>query len=217
MASESLPAGVVFDCDGTLADTEPIAARAWREALAEHGYEVTEDDLRAVMGQPYPRTFAHFAARVDLGDPQAFRPQVRDRFRRRLATDLRLYDDAVTTLRALVDHEVPVAVASSSSREHVGIVLELGRLTPLVQVVVGAEDVTRHKPDPEPYLAATAALGLPATACAAVEDTPVGVDAGVAAGLFTVAVVRELFDADQLGAAHRVVERLSLPDLRTRR
>jgi HAD superfamily hydrolase (TIGR01509 family) len=205
----------VFDCDGTLADTEPLADIAWREALADHGYRATDDDFRAVIGSPYERTFAYFAARAPLGDPAGFRPQVRERFRRLLDERLTLHDDAAATLRALVGDGVPVGVASSSSSDHVHRILERSGIAELVTVVVGADDVTDHKPHPEPYLAATAALGAAPERCAAVEDTPVGIEAARAAGLFTVAVLRGPFDRAQLGRAHRVVERVTPASLST--
>lgn len=199
----------MFDCDGTLADTEPLADAAWREALAAFGYEATDDDFRAVIGQPYPTTFAYFAARAPLGDADEFRPRVRDRFRRLLDAELRLHPDAADTLSALARRGVPVGVASSSSRAHVVHILEQTGIVDLVGAVVGADDVVRHKPDPEPYLTAVAALGHEPTTCAAVEDTPVGIASARAAGLFTVGVLRGSFDRAALGEAHRVVERLT--------
>lgn len=199
----------MFDCDGTLADTEPLADAAWREALAAFGYEATDDDFRAVIGQPYPRTFAYFAARAPLGSAEEFRPRVRDRFRRLLDAQLRLHTDAADTLAALARRDVPVAVASSSSRAHVLHILEQTGIADLVAVVVGADDVVRHKPDPEPYLTAVSGLGHEPTACAAVEDTPVGIASARAAGLFTVGVLRGSFDRADLGEAHRVVERVT--------
>ncbi len=203
------PQAVVFDCDGTLADTEPLADLAWREALAEFGYEATDEDFRRVIGHPYPTTFAYFAARAPLGDADEFRPRVRGRFQQLLDERLVLHEDAEATLHALAADGVPIAVASSSSRDHVLRILDRGGIASLVQAVVGADDVTEHKPAPEPYLAAVAALRQEPAACAAIEDTPVGIDAARSAGLYTVGVLRGSFDRVQLGAAHRVVERIT--------
>ena len=203
------PTAVVFDCDGTLADTEPLADQAWRDALAEFGYEATDDDFRAVIGHPYPATFAYFAARAPLGDPQEFRPRVRDRFQRLLDEHLRLHPDAEAAVRELAGHGVPLAVASSSSHEHVVRILEHGGIAHLVAAVVGADDVERHKPDPQPYLVAASALGQHPEDCTAVEDTPVGIASARAAGLFTVGVVRGSFERNELDEAHRVVDRIT--------
>lgn len=172
-----LPAAVVFDCDGTLADTEPLSDRAWSEALAARGYTLTPADVQAVVGRSEAATLAHLATRTDLGDLEVLRRRVRARMDVLLATELTLFDDAVTVLRTLVARGVPVAVASSSHRDHVQRVLVAGGLLGVVPVVVAAEDVRHPKPAPEPYLRAAAALGVPPHGCTAVEDTPVGVAA----------------------------------------
>ena len=207
------PAGVVFDCDGTLADTEPIAQASWTDVLDAFGYVPTEQDRRATLGRPYPVTFAHFAQRVPLGDPVSFRRRLRERFLTRFETELVLFDDAIGVLRALVDAGVPVGVASSSSRDHVLRVLERAEVVPVVGAVVGADDVDRHKPHPAPYLAAAAQLGVAPGRCAAVEDSDVGVASARAAGMFTVAVVRGHLPRAELSEAHRVVDRLTRADL----
>lgn len=204
---------VVFDCDGTLADTEPISHRAWADALGGSGYEPTDEDHRATVGRPYAATFAHFAARVEIDDPVAFRERLRARFRTRFATELRLFDDAVEVLRTVAAAGLPVAVASSSTRGHVERVLAMGGLAGLVTAIVGAEDVARHKPDPEPYLLAASRLGVAAPHCRAVEDTGVGVASARAAGMYTVAVLRGHLSAADLDHADRVVATLTAADL----
>ena len=205
--------GVVFDCDGTLADTEPISDRAWADVLGELGYVPTAEDRRTTVGRPYAATFAHFAQRVVIGDPTAFRTRLRARFLARFDTELELVDDAVGVLRSVAAAGLPVAVASSSSREHVERVLERAGLTAEVRAIVAAEDVVRHKPDPEPYLRAAARLGASPARCRAVEDTDVGVTSACAAGLYTVAVVRGHVPGAALAHADRVVASLSVSDL----
>lgn len=210
----ALPDGVVFDCDGTLADTESLSHRAWTEVLAGHGYAVTDDDFRAIIGHPFPHNWAYFAARASLRvGPDELRLRLQECFTVLTDTQLAAYPDAAATLRALADRDVPVAVASSSSHQHVLRVLERAGVRDLVEVVVGADDVERHKPDPEPYLAAVRALGLAPAGCAAVEDTATGVASAAAAGLFTVAVVRPVSGARGLDAADRVVDEITLDAL----
>jgi len=207
------PAAVVFDCDGTLADTEPISDRAWADVLGLRGYVPRAADRLAVTGQPFARTFAHFAARVPLGEMTAFRAEIRARFHARLDVELTFFEDAVATLKALVAEGVPVAVASSSPRAHVELLLERADITHLVRAVVGADDVERHKPDPEPYRLAARHLGVDPLACTAVEDTAVGVASARAAGMFTVAVLRGHVPRADLGDAQRIVDMLTLADV----
>lgn len=208
-----LPVGVVFDCDGTLADTESLSARAWQASLAEHGYVATDEDFRAVVGHPFPQNWAYFSERADLGDQQRFRIGLRDRFIALFESELALHDDAVRTLRELAAHGVPIGVASSSSRASVGRVLDRAGIRQLVRVIVGLEDVQAPKPAPEPYVRAAAGIGLDPRACTAVEDTAVGVRSARAAGMFTVAVVRSHNDAHTLREADRVVDEITFDAL----
>ena len=209
--SPTLPPAVVFDCDGTIADTESLSDRAWTETLARYGYTPTDDDFRAVIGYPFAQNWGHFSGRADLGDREAFRARLRERFIALFEAELWVYPDAVDTLRRLASEGVTIGVASSSSHDHVLRVLERGEVAHLVQAVVGADDVERHKPDPAPYLRAAELMQVPASACVAVEDTAVGVAAAKAAGMFTVAVLRGHHRREELAAADRVVERIS-PD-----
>jgi HAD superfamily hydrolase (TIGR01509 family) len=208
-----LPPAVVFDCDGTLADTEALSDKAWIGALGEHGYVPTEDDFRELVGYPFPENWAYFAARVDLGDQERFRRDLRERFIALFDTELELHDDAVGALETLVSHGVPVGVASSSTRSSVHRVLDRAGVRDLVTVVIGVDDVDEHKPSPEPYLRAAAGLDIDPRRCSAVEDTPVGVRSARAAGLFTVAVVRAHGDPDRLALAHRVVDEVTVEAL----
>jgi HAD superfamily hydrolase (TIGR01509 family) len=208
-----MPSGVVFDCDGTLADTETLSARAWREVLAPRGVEVTDADHTAIIGRAWPHGFEHFSARGDLGDIDEFRAELRAHAAEIYADGLELFPDAVATLLALTGAGIPVAVASSSSRAHVLRCLERGGLVEHVTAVVGADDVRDHKPHPEPYLVAAAAIGVDPTRCTAVEDTPIGVASARAAGAFTVAVERGVVDPAGLTSADRVVAELEVAAL----
>lgn len=205
----SFPRSVVFDCDGTIADTESPSARAWQQTLAEFGYQATDEELRGTIGHPFARTWQQFADRAGLADRDAFRAALRTRFEIAWATDPVYYPDTVHTMRTLVAAGVLVAVASSSSRAHVERVLAAGGLDELVSAIVGADDVDRHKPDPAPYRQAVRLLGTHPGQAAAVEDTSVGVASAMAAGLFTVGIVREHGRADELAAADRVVDELT--------
>jgi HAD superfamily hydrolase (TIGR01509 family) len=208
-----LPLAVVFDCDGTLADTESLSDTAWRETLARHGYEATPEDFAAVIGHPFAQNWAYFSARADLGDRDRFRAALRARFLELFDQGLELHHDALDTLRTLGAAGVPIGVASSSTHAHVDRVLERGEVAHLVGAVVGADDVPRHKPDPTPYLVAAQRLGVEAARCSAVEDTSVGVASARAAGMFTVGVVRDHGRPEQLAEAHRVVRRVTVEAL----
>jgi HAD superfamily hydrolase (TIGR01509 family) len=210
---QRLPEAVVFDCDGTLADTESISDRAWTETLGAYGYRPTSADFRAVLGHPFAQNWDYFRGRADLGDRDRFRATLRERFGALFDHELELHDDALGTLRALAEAGVPIAVASSSTHAHVLRVLERGGIVDAVRAVVGADDVDEHKPAPGPYLAAAAAIGVPPERCVAVEDTGVGVASATAAGMFTVAVLRDHQSPEDLAGADRIVEMVTVAAL----
>lgn len=213
MDTDTLPPAVVFDCDGTLADTESLSDRAWEDILRRHGYTPTDEDLGAVIGRPWPFVWHYFATRAELGDEQVVRARLSARFQELMDEGLVLYDDALDTLRRLARAGVRIGVASSSRHAHVERVLARGGVTDLVTAVVGQDDVVRHKPDPEPYRQAARLLGVEPERCVAVEDTSVGVTSAVAAGMFTVGILRRSTSPEALAAAHRVVDSITVDAL----
>lgn len=194
---------VVFDCDGTLVDSERLSRAAMTEVLAEDGYTVTDDDYAAVVGRAWPHTRAYLADRVGYDEAQleAYLHRARAAFRRRLP-DLEVHADAVATLDELADRGVPVGVCTSSGREHLDLILGRPELRGRFGARVAREDTDEHKPLPAPYLLAAERLGVAPGRCVVVEDTPTGIASARAAGMAVVAVDRgyglDLAEADRI-------------------
>ena len=204
---DALPSAVVFDCDGTLVDSERISEDATRDALAGLGHELTEADLAAIVGRPWAANQRYFVERWSLDDDalDEFDQRYRALARPRFADPTIVFGDVVEVLDALALAEVPVAVCTSSTRAHLDTILGLGPLRDRFLATVAAEDTEVHKPDPTPYLLSLRRLG------AAVGRT-LQPAAGVAAGCWTVGVDRGSGIHD-LGAADAVVSRVSLEHL----
>jgi HAD superfamily hydrolase (TIGR01509 family) len=200
---------VIFDCDGTLVDSEPLARTAWERALAPHGYAVTAADLDASVGLPYPRVHAYFAERVALPPADQFWGDLTTHLFALLDAELTPFDDAVTSARELRERGVPVAVASSSPRERLHRTLARAGLLDAFDVSIAGDEVERGKPAPDMFLAAAARLGVAPHACIAVEDSPPGVEAANAAGMHTLAICRVPGTEGTLAAADRVVHALT--------
>jgi len=208
-----LPDAVAFDCDGTIADTESLSEIAWSEVLRSRGLTWTADDFRALVGRPFAANWLHFSARGDLGDEVAFRTELRARFRRLFDDRLEVHDDVVGAMHGIARHGVPMAVVSSSTRDHIERVLARAGVTALVAHIVASGDTATHKPDPGPYLAACAALGVAPQRTVGVEDTPTGARSARTAGLHTVAVRRAHAVPELNAHAHVVVDMLGVDDL----
>jgi HAD superfamily hydrolase (TIGR01509 family) len=200
---------VIFDCDGTLVDTEPLARAAWERALAAHGYALTDADIEACVGLPYPTVHAFFAERTPLPDAAAFWPEFAGGLYELIDTQLVPFADAVGAAAELRAAGVPGAVASSSPRERLDRTLATAGLTGAFDATVAGDEVSRGKPAPDMFLEAARRLGLPPARCVVVEDSPAGVQAGVAAGMPTLGVCRVPGTEDTLAAATRVVDRVS--------
>jgi HAD superfamily hydrolase (TIGR01509 family) len=190
---------VVFDCDGTLVDSEPLAHRAWERELAQHGYELRPDDTESTRGRTYADVHAYFAEKVE-GLPPAgdFWTRFSGTLFELFETDLTPFDDAVCVARELRERGVPVAIASSSPRERLDATLRAAKLTELFDVTVAGDEVANGKPAPDLFLAAAEKLGVPPGDCVAVEDAPSGVEAALAAGMKVVAVARKPEHRDEL-------------------
>jgi HAD superfamily hydrolase (TIGR01509 family) len=209
---------VLFDFDGVLVDSEPLHFRAMRDALAAEGFAIDEeeywrhllahDDRTAIRIALERHGVPHDGARIE-----AVTRRKAEAFEVLLA-DIPFFPGARELVRAL-HREVPLAIASGARRVEIEAILKAGGLRDAFAAVVGAEDVSRGKPDPEPYLTAMGRIaerapGLQPAQCLVIEDSSTGIAAGRAAGMKVLAVTNS-YPAAKLAAAHRVVD--SLADL----
>ena len=200
---------VIFDCDGTLVDSEPLARTAWERALAPYGYAVTDEDIEGAVGLPYARVHAHFAARVDLPAADEFWTGLASELFTLIDSELVVFEDAVGAARELRERGLALGVASSSPRERLHRTLWRAGLLDHFDVTVAGDEVARGKPAPDMFLAVAERLGADPADCVAIEDSPPGVAAAVAAGMATVAVCRVPGTEASLAAADVVVDVLT--------
>jgi HAD superfamily hydrolase (TIGR01509 family) len=196
--------GVLFDLDGTLADTEPLQWEAYRRVLAPFGADVGMEEYRrhwiAVEGGA---EYACRTYRLPI-DAAELRARKATTYRTLIATGVAARPGAREALERLAGR-YRLAVATNSVRAEMGIVLDHLDIRGRLDAVVAREDYDAPKPAPDAYRAAARALGLAPEACVVVEDTARGVRAGVAAGCIVVAVPSELTrDNDFTGAARRL-------------
>jgi HAD superfamily hydrolase (TIGR01509 family) len=201
---------VIFDCDGTLVDSEPLARRAWERTLAPHGYELADAEYPALVGLPFPRVHGFFAERIaGLPPADAFWEDYSGALFALIDAELAPFADALETVASLRASGVAVAVASSSPRARLDRTLRRARLADAFAVSVAGDEVAHGKPAPDMFLRAAAELGVAPARCAAIEDSPPGVAAALAAGMRTVAIARDPAAAERLGDAHVVLRALS--------
>jgi HAD superfamily hydrolase (TIGR01509 family) len=204
---------VIFDCDGVLVDSEPIANRVFTDLLNEIGLRTTlAETMRDYVGRSMASCMAIVTERLGRPVPDDFVDAFRDRTADAFRAELR----AVPGIEAALDAvREPTCVASSGEHRKIRLSLGLTGLLPRFEGrIFSAQDVPRGKPHPDLFLHAARTLGADPARCAVVEDSPLGVQAGVAAGMtvFGFAARTEAAALAALGAA-TFDDMTRLPDL----
>ncbi|MFG1703255.1 HAD family hydrolase [Nonomuraea sp. M3C6] len=179
---------VFFDMDGLLVDSEKVWLEIETGVMARLGAAWTTEHQAHLVGGSMERTLDYMLAVSGATIPAAtVREWMVDGMVARLSAGVRVLPGASELLDALRAEGVPVGLVTSSLKEIAEAVLTgVGR--DRFDVIVTAEDVSRTKPDPEPYLTAAALLGVAPVRCVVLEDSPNGVAAATAAGCAVVAV-----------------------------
>jgi beta-phosphoglucomutase len=208
---------VIFDMDGVIVDSEPRHERAFLEVFDEMG-------LGGRHGIHFPNYYgtsdmtlwndfiAKHQPRQSLDELTRWK---QDKFLHLIRTEQPIFPTLPELVRDLAA-KYPLAVASGSFHIVIDAVLALKNLREHFKAVVSVQDVGRPKPAPDVFLRAAGLLGVPAARCCVIEDSAVGVEAALAAGMRVIAITNSL-PPEKLKRAHHVVgayaeiERLLLP------
>lgn len=174
--------GLIFDCDGTLADTMPLHYRAWVDALAARNAEISEQLFYDLAGVPTTDIIRllndRFGYSLDVEEAAAAKEA--------------LYEESLHQAPAIqrvveLVHEYhgryPLAVASGGIRRLVDKTVQSLELTTLFDAICTAEDVERGKPNPDLFLLAAERIGVPPAECIVLEDSELGLEAARRAGM----------------------------------
>jgi HAD superfamily hydrolase (TIGR01509 family) len=173
---------VIFDCNGVLVDSEPIAAAALADAFRRSGISLAAETLmRRFQGRRPSDIFAAVETVTRKRLPPNFPAEVAAETLRRLRAELRPVAHAA---HALTWIRGPKAVASSSSPERIRLSLEVTGLIRFFEMrLFSANSVHHGKPAPDVFLLAAARSGVDPARCIVVEDSPAGIAAAAAAGM----------------------------------
>ena len=177
--------GLVFDCDGTIADTMPLHYEAWVAALREHGHDFPEALFYEMAGIP-----THTIIEI-LNDKHGYTLPVRETSDRKDALFAELIPrvkpiEPVVKLVHRYAGQLPMAVATGGTRTLCSKTLAALGLLEHFQAIVTADDVEHGKPAPDIFLEAARRLNVPANLCCAFEDGEPGLQSARAAGMLTV-------------------------------
>ena len=194
-------AGVLFDLDGVLIDSTPCVTRVWRAWATEHGLD-PDHVVHVAHGRRSVETIALVAPELDA---DAENVEVE---RRELAdtAGLTVFPGAERLLRSLPQGKW--TIVTSGTRPLATLRLQVGGL-PVPERMVTADDVTLGKPNPEPYLKGAELLGLAASDCVVIEDSPSGLRAAKAARCRSFGIPTT-YRREELGDATVIIDRIDL-------
>jgi HAD superfamily hydrolase (TIGR01509 family) len=179
---------VVFDLDGVIVDSEQVWDDVCEQLAKERGGRWHEGAQAAMMGMSSPEWSVYMHDEIGLEEsPEEINDEVVGRMLARYRESLPLIDGAVEAVRRLAP-EFTLAVASSSNRPLIEVVLEKTGLAELFAVTVSSEEVAAGKPAPDVYLETARRLGVEPVRCAAIEDSANGIRAAHAAGMRLIAI-----------------------------
>ncbi|HSL05307.1 MAG TPA: HAD family phosphatase [Nitrospiraceae bacterium] len=220
---------IIFDFDGVIADTEPLHFASFRQTLAETGISLTESDYYTnYLGYDDRDCFIAALTAHQGPSDHAVLSQLMQRkahaYLESVHNHLVIFPGVHEFVREAAA-AFPLAIASGALRHEIEVILEQAGLRKEFLHITSAEDVTRGKPDPQPFLYALAALNrqrpaqaITAGSCLVIEDSIPGIRAAKTAGMKVLAVANTHTIQD-LHEAHVVTQSLAqvrLSELRTR-
>jgi beta-phosphoglucomutase len=210
---------IIFDFDGVIADTEPLHFASFRQTLAEIGISLSESDYYAdYLGYDDRGCFiAALNAHQRPIDPRALAQLMERKAHAYLhsVTDHLVIFPGVHEFIREAAATYPLVIASGALRHEIDVILEQAGLRKEFLHITGAEDVTRGKPDPQPFLHALDALNrqhreqaIPPECCLVIEDSIPGIRGAKTAGMKVLAVAHTHASQD-LHEAHAVAQSLA--------
>lgn len=180
-----LPTALLFDMDGTIVDNMAYHTDTWLELLRERGIDTTAEEFFAkTAGMTNPQILRHYFGPSISDDEAASFGQRKEEIYRNL------YRPHIRPMKGLLDllewargNGIKLGLATSAPPENIEFTLAGTNLSDAFDVIVGSRDVTHGKPHPEIYLKCAEKLGVDPSTCIVFEDAPMGVEAGVRAGM----------------------------------
>ena len=191
---------VIFDWDGTLADTKMAVVQSFQKVLGEAGCVVSDEFIERLIGIGTKKTiieaFRECRMRLDVSTLDKLAKEKINT--QATLTDIVSLFDGVTELLEALHGRVKIALATMSHRKVVDKLLSEKRLKQYFDVVVSADEIVNPKPDPEVFLVSAAELGVAPEECAVVEDSLFGVRAAKAAKMKCIAVSSGAYSREEL-------------------
>ena len=203
--------GILFDMDGVLVDSEPLFHKAVNIMVERCGAApiTEEENNRYLLGTTVEETWVRVKELRDVPQtPAELLAGYNDVVKEVLRSDLTARPGVRALIAEAQRRGLPIAVASSSLREWVDLKLSVIGLIDAFPVALGGDDIENGKPAPDIYIKAARLIGLEATDCIAIEDSPIGLAAASASGAYTICTLTDSTRHLDLSAADVIIENL---------
>lgn len=209
--------GIIFDCDGTLVDTEMAHFQGWAHALKKHDVDFNIEDYFCYVGSPSDKTAQELSNKIGKSCADELRRDKHIFFHSIIKQKVLPIEDTFAFLQRLIKEQkkfgYKLAIASGAPREDIDVYLRKLKIDNHFDIILSGKDDLNHykdpagvnKPSPYIYIEAAKRLGLDPRECIAIEDSCAGVTAGVRAGCITVAVPTPFSCKQDFSLAHMVI------------
>tara|TARA_B100000902_G_scaffold174830_1_gene168602 strand:- start:169 stop:804 length:636 start_codon:yes stop_codon:yes gene_type:complete len=199
--------GILWDCDGTIMDTERLYAYAWQTHLKEFGLSIPEDEIKQFVGVDDRIVHSFYLDQVDLENFDQTMSKLGSIIENSLDERI-IFQDSKQVLYQLSQLEHKQACVSASPYGLLSKKLEKFNIDSYFDFVIGGDQVSRNKPYPDIYNRAIEKLGTSYNLV--IEDSPTGISSGKASGSYVLAIDRGMFSKEELSEADQIVEMVDL-------
>lgn len=192
---------VIFDWDGTLADSKKYIVKAFQKVLREVGCEVTDEYIDRLIGIGPRNIFKEALKSANMPYSEEMINEMIEKkikVQMKFLTEIELFDGAVELLRSL-HNRVKMALATMSNRKVIEKILDEKGVRKYFDVVITVDEVNKPKPDPEIFLKSAAKLECKPERCVVVEDSIFGVMAAKRANMKCIVVPTGSYSKEELG------------------
>jgi len=199
--------GILWDCDGTIMDTERLYAYAWQTHLKQFGLSILEDEIKQFIGVDDRIVHSFYSDQVDLENFDKTMSKLGFIIENSLDERI-IFQDSKQLLYQLSHLEYKQACASASPYNLLSKKLQKFKVDSYFDFIIGGDQVSRNKPYPDIYNRAIEKLGTSYNLV--IEDSPTGILSGKASGSYVLAIDRGMFSKEQLSEADQIVEMLDI-------
>jgi HAD superfamily hydrolase (TIGR01549 family) len=185
-----MPRAIIFDVDGTLLDSVELHAKAWQEAFAQYGKDVTYHDIRRQIGKGADQLLPVFLNEKELARYGRELREYRSQYFQEYFLDIvRPFPQVRQLLQRVAASGQRIALASSATEDELEEYKRIAHVADLLDSEVSSKDVERSKPYPDIFRAALGKMGVEPREALVVGDTPYDAEAALQAGLRMVGVL----------------------------